>query len=77
MDRNLDRLQELVTALNQSNSSNDKKETLARFPDCQNLLHVIYHPYKQFYVTSKNLKKRSELRSSSGYGMDILKPLLW
>ena len=72
---NLGELQKLVSALNETNSSNEKKEILKRFPQCQTLLSWTYNPYKQFYMTSKNLKKRSDLRSQWIPQVDILEIL--
>ena len=73
---NLGELQKLVSALNETNSSNEKKEILKRFPQCQTLLSWTYDPYKQFYVTSKNLKKRSDLTSKINFkAIDIIELL--
>jgi len=61
MDDNLYRLQELVYNLNQTNSSNDKIKLLVEHSECKEILEWIYNPYKQYYVTSANLKKNKEM----------------
>ncbi len=69
-------LQKLVSALNETNSSNEKKEILKRFPQCKRMLSWIYNPYRQFYVTSKNLKKKSDLTSKINFkAIDIIELL--
>jgi len=58
-----DRLQEMIDTLNQSNSNNEKQAALKTFPDQKNVLWYVYNPYKQFHITSANLKKRKDLVS--------------
>lgn len=58
---NLNRLQEMVDTLNQSNSNNEKKESLKNFSDMKPILWWVYNPYKQFHITSANLEKRKDL----------------
>ena len=57
----LNELQNLVDELNETNSNLDKKTVLKKHPQCKQLLSYIYSPFKQFNVTSKNLKKRKDL----------------
>ena len=69
----LDRLQEFVNRSNASNSNNDKLDVLRDYTTDQEVLQAlryVYSPFKQYYVTSKNLKKRSDLVSpiSNQYG---------
>jgi len=54
-------LQNMVNELNTTNSSNEKKEILAKYPQCKELLFYVYNPFYQFHVTSKNIKKRQDL----------------
>ena len=65
----LDRLQEFVNRSNASNSNNDKLNVIRDFISDQEVLDAlryVYSPFKQYYVTSKNLKKRSDLVSPVG-----------
>ena len=69
----LNRLQEFVNRSNASNSNNDKLDVLRDYTTDQEVLQAlryVYSPFKQYYVTSKNLKKRSDLVSpiSNQYG---------
>lgn len=57
----LNELQNLVDELNKTNSNLDKKSVLKKYPQCKELLSCVYSPFKQFNVTSKNLKKRKDL----------------
>jgi len=61
----LKELQELVIKLNATNSTNDKMKTLAKYPQCKKILRYTYDPFKQYYVTADNLKKRP--RFHTGY----------
>lgn len=61
-------LQRFVTEINLSNSTNYKTEVLAKYQDnsfIRQVLHYTYHPYKQYGVSSENLKKRSDLVAPS------------
>lgn len=61
-------LSEFVTEMNSSNSTNHKVETLSKYKEnlfVQKVLHYTYTPYKQYGVSSDNLKKRSELVAPS------------
>ena len=65
----LDRLQEFVNRSNASNSNNDKLNVLRDYTTDQEVLGALrytYSPFKQYHVTSKNLKKRSDLVSPIG-----------
>lgn len=54
-------LKRLVLELNQTNSSNDKKKVLKKHPECKKILYYTYNPFRQFYLTSDNLKKNANL----------------
>lgn len=58
----LQQLQTLVDELNTTNSSNDKKQILAKHPECKDLLKYVYNPFWKYGVTSKNCLKKSQLR---------------
>lgn len=51
--------------MNQSNSVLDKKQVLKKYPEIKELLEVVYNPFKQYYVTSDNLKKNLFLSSKA------------
>lgn len=57
----LKNLKRLILELNQTNSTTDKKKVLKRHPECKKILYYTYNPFRQFYVTSDNLKKNSDL----------------
>lgn len=48
---------EFCVAMNESNSSNDKKQTLAKFPQLQQMLRFIYDPFMKWGVSPANIKK--------------------
>ena len=61
-------MQMLVTDLQSSNSTNDKKailETVRTNPELMLLLNYMYNPYHQYYVSWKNIQKRSDLNCPS------------
>jgi len=62
-DKDLHQLKILVEDLNKSNSVNEKLEVLKSLSDSNTikLLEFIYNPYKQYYLTWKNIQKRSDL----------------
>ena len=65
----LERLKQFVEESNASNSNTDKLNVLEQFKndhEVVRMLRYVYSPYKQYYVTSKNLKKRSDLVSPIG-----------
>lgn len=51
------KLKEMVEELQQSNSIKHKQEILAKYPENQGYLKIIYNPLNQFNVTSKNVIK--------------------
>ena len=62
----LEKIKEFVEQSNLSNSNLDKLKVLEQFKDdleVTRMLKYVYSPFKQYYVTSKNLKKRSDLVS--------------
>ena len=59
----LKQLQELVTELNNTNSSNEKKVILAKHPQCKEMLKYVYNPFWRFGVTSKNCIKRNDIEN--------------
>ena len=61
MNKVLNDLQKLVTELNTTNSTNKKKDILVKYPECKDILFYVYHPFKKYHVTSKNLKKLKNL----------------
>ena len=71
----LDRLQDFVTESNNSNSNTDKINVISSIKDDAELIRIlryVYSPFKQYYVTSKNCKKRSDLVATlNNYGDNI------
>lgn len=70
-------MQMLVTDLQSSNSTNDKKailETVRTNPELMLLLNYMYNPYHQYYVSWKNIQKRSDLHRH--YTGDIFQLLI-
>lgn len=64
----LDKLKDFVEQSNASNSNLDKLKVLEQFKndlEVTRMLKYVYSPFKQYYVTSKNLKKRSDLVNSN------------
>lgn len=60
----LTRISNFVEESNSTNSNSDKLEVIKKYsndPDVMRALRYTYTPYKQYYVTSKNCKKRSDL----------------
>ena len=60
-------LQTMVDELNTTNSTNEKKEILKKYPQCKEMLRWVYNPYTKFWVTSELLKKRKDLTSDEVY----------
>jgi DNA ligase-1 len=63
----LEKIKAFVEQSNSSNSNLDKLKVLEQFKDdleVTRMLKYVYSPFKQYYVTSKNLKKRSDLMNS-------------
>lgn len=50
-------LQELVTEINSTNSTNEKMVILSNYPQCKDILKIIYNEMIIFGVTSDNVKK--------------------
>lgn len=63
MNKILEILNSMVTELEQTNSTLEKKKIVAKYPECQEILKFIYSPRMQFYITSKNLKKLNNLNA--------------
>ena len=61
-------LRSFINEMNSSNSTNHKLEILKKYSHeefIKNVLLYTYHPYKQYGVTSANLKKRNDLTSNN------------
>ncbi len=71
----LKELQLMVTELNTTNSTNEKKDILGKYPQCKELLKFAYDPYIQFYVTSANVEKNKSLVAKACHP-DIISLLL-
>jgi len=61
-------LNQLIVELNKSNSTLDKINILSK-PEYNNIfikevLKAVHNPFKQYYITSKNLKKRCDLKNA-------------
>lgn len=70
-------LREFINEMNSSNSTNHKLEILKKYSSdsfIKNVLFYTYHPYKQYGITSANLKKRKDLTSESSH-TDLFKLL--
>jgi hypothetical protein len=52
-----------IEEMKATSSTNDKKAILKKYdsPFFRKILNYTYHPFKKYYVTSDNLKKRSDL----------------
>jgi DNA ligase-1 len=60
----MERLLNFIEEMNSSNSTNHKVEILTKYKEdefIKKVLHYTYSPYKQYHITSANLKKRSDL----------------
>jgi DNA ligase-1 len=75
----LERLQELVNRLNNSNSNKYKEETLRMYrndEELKRILYYTYNPFYQFFVTSKNcIKNKSLCTPKDGDIFDLLDDL--
>ena len=56
-----EKLNECRTELLATNSSNEKKEILARYPELIEILNYTYDSNKKYFITTKQLDKHSEL----------------
>ena len=56
-----------IEEMKATSSTNDKKEILKKYdsPSLRRLFEYTYSPFKQYYVTSDNLKKRAELTADT------------
>lgn len=64
------RLQAFIELSNSSNSNTDKLAAIEAYKgdaDVMKVLRYTYHPFNQYYVTSKNCKKHSDLVSTDTY----------
>jgi len=67
MTDRFENLANFIAEMNSSNSTNHKIEILKKYSGDEficNVLKYTYHPYKQYGVTSANLKKRSDLTTA-------------
>lgn len=53
-------LQTMIDDVNASNSTNDKIESLAKYPNLEKVLRYTYDPMKQYYVSSKTVDNHPE-----------------
>ena len=68
-------IQDFIEASNSSNSNTEKLEVLktyTKYDVVRKALLYTYDPYKQYYVTSKNCKKRNDLVAPKIYMMIFL-----
>jgi len=63
----LSKTQEFVEKMNETNSVLDKKQVLLNYPEIKPILEATYNRFKQYYVTSSNLKKYKTLISTITY----------
>ena len=67
--KDYDEVQEFVDRLKSTNSTNDKIAIIKEYKDVykiEKLLKYTYSPFKQFHVTSANLKKNKDIKKD-GY----------
>lgn len=60
----MERLRAFIEDVNSTNKSSDKKKILKKYENddfIKKILFYTYHPYKQYFVSSKNLKKHADL----------------
>jgi len=55
-------LQELVIEINSTNSTNEKMLILSKYPQCKDILKIIYNEMIIFGVTSDNVKKMIDIK---------------
>ena len=70
----LEKIKKFIEQSNLTNSNLDKLEVLKQFKndlEVTRMLKYVYSPFKQYYVTSKNLKKRSDLVNSHNNNDDL------
>lgn len=57
----LKNLKRLVMELNQTNSSTAKQKTLKNHTECKKILRYTYDPFRQYFLSSENLKKNADI----------------
>jgi len=55
---------DFIEEMNKTNSVLDKKEVLKKYPEMREMIEAVYNPFKQYYVSSDNLKKNSHIVSN-------------
>jgi DNA ligase-1 len=68
--KDLKRIQEFVTRLKSTNSTNDKIDIIKEYDDdymIKQVLKYTYSPFKQFHLTSATVKKNKKLEPREGY----------
>jgi DNA ligase-1 len=69
---------QFIDEMKATSSTNDKKVILQKYdtPNLRKLFEYVYSPFKQYYVTSDNLKKRQDLNLDNEYDLfDLLDDL--
>ncbi len=71
------KLQDLVDDLNETNSTIDKKEKLKKIDsEIKEILFMIYNPFLQYNITSKNIIKNNEIIKENNLNiLELLKML--
>ena len=70
MSEDLKRIQDFVTRLKSTNSTNDKIDIIKEYSDdymIKQVLKYTYSPFKQFHLTSATVKKNKKLEPREGY----------
>jgi len=68
--KDLKKIQEFVTRLKSTNSTNDKIDIIKEYNDdyiIKQVLRYTYSPFKQFHLTSATVKKNKKLEPREGY----------
>ena len=68
--KDLKKIQEFVTRLKSTNSTNDKIDIIKEYKDdymINQVLKYTYSPFKQFHLTSATVKKNKKLEPRGGY----------
>ena len=71
----LKELQEMVDDLTSTNSNNEKIDRLKKYSHLKKVIEYAHNPMKQFYVTSKNIKKHNIAMEFDGKEEDLF-PIL-
>ena len=85
MNKDLKRLQDFVDQMKATSSLNEKKVIIGTIKNnkfIREALKYAYDPYKKYYVTSANCKKRSDLIHDKYFGdlfclLDNLDKRIW